>query len=850
MNTPPARTMVASLATLFVSRATGVLLRTIVATCLLLLLLQIALGLSGQQRVQSFMGPFVAEVEGSAAFAVRLNADFPMRYILGTGGDTSDHPFRSNSTVTANGVALGPAHAVHDDIRSGASGAGAFSHWNEQVIFSLPEGMKNSGATVLSVAYGWSLRDEFLDLVGVTLACSLALIALRLGTFYPGAYNVLALRNVRVFIGASVVAWTMALATAVLYLASIAIGFVDGWYLPNTAIFSYIPWTRQLATLEPYAAHVVLYYALLGVVLTWLSPKGSEATSAMKDYEERWIGHFGRYGLVVLIGLFLFSIGATWAGIPRTQDLSGNAIAGLVPFNDATGHFAETFHSATEGAWNDFASRRPLAAALRSMGMLVAGHYNTVFLAFQTVLLAISTYIATRSVMRWRGFWAGSTFLGLSIVLVRPYLPSNLTEPIGILLAMASIPYIVRALAGGSLAAKGTGLFLTSTSLSVRMGNMFAIPAIGLWMLLTSEPSLRGRLKTLAVFFGSLLVVGALTWSLSQAYGSKQGAVGSNFAYVFCGLTHNGNWTTCEGIYAAELAEAGGNEAARAQILYAYGLENLIHKPIMLIGRLAHNVSELIESMPSILLRGYTGELPGTFLTLSWFFVAALGLGRFVGSGGMARSEKIFWGLFGLSLVGAASIIFADDGLRVMSVSYPVLFLLVSTGFASRTTSTPFDDAPRSLRLGRSASWGLMSIFVVGAFVAPWVTFHWDLVGARALAAEKSPPEEVYLSSRYMSGFLVVADDLQNRKDVPTIGLSNFRQIITNSHIEQYGKIDTPEPPFAVVAAPGLVANGGALLIIPENMFVDRSVFGWNVTYSGGTSFRLVDKATPISTRP
>jgi glycosyltransferase involved in cell wall biosynthesis/2-polyprenyl-3-methyl-5-hydroxy-6-metoxy-1,4-benzoquinol methylase len=53
-------------------------------------------------------------------------------------GDNGDHPTRSVLELFEDGVALGPAHALHDEI--GSLGGGRFSHWQRNLFFSSSDG--------------------------------------------------------------------------------------------------------------------------------------------------------------------------------------------------------------------------------------------------------------------------------------------------------------------------------------------------------------------------------------------------------------------------------------------------------------------------------------------------------------------------------------------------------------------------------------------------------------------------------------------------------------------------------------------------------------------------------------
>ena len=63
-------------------------------------------------------------------FPIHVRTSFP--YELPA--DAAGSPISSQLVLRENGIILGPAHAIHDQIRN--SGGGAFSHWNGNLFFS------------------------------------------------------------------------------------------------------------------------------------------------------------------------------------------------------------------------------------------------------------------------------------------------------------------------------------------------------------------------------------------------------------------------------------------------------------------------------------------------------------------------------------------------------------------------------------------------------------------------------------------------------------------------------------------------------------------------------------------
>ncbi|MBU0877949.1 MAG: hypothetical protein KKB61_18655 [Alphaproteobacteria bacterium] len=831
-------------------RGVGVALWIALGLSMSVLALQLFLAVLPQERSERFEGPFASEHPGSRALVVHLNRESPVRFFFVSRGDTSSHPYRSGAQITANGLPLGPSHTIHESIRSGTATSGSFSHWNDYVLFTLPAELSDEAEIAIEVAYELAVHKVWVEAAQILAFVSIALLGLGYSIRSKSLFNSWADFAHEWIMRSAIAFGAFLFLLASLYFLCITVAWNDGWALPTTAVFFKVPLLRTLAEADPAIPHALLLFAMVGAILSWSASGNPDTATNVSARENKLTAQFSRAGLPIVLAWFLFSVAGTWAGIPRAADLSANAIAGLVPFSDANGHFTQTFEQVMTGNWNTFGSRRPLAAALRGAGMFASGYSNSTFILLQTMAIAAAAFFATRSVMALRGPWAGLTFLALTMVLVRAYLPTNLTEPLGILLALVSIPYFVRAVAVGSIAAKATGFLFTSLALTVRMGNMFAIPAIALWIVLTSGSVWRNRLMSVAATIGVIGLSVSLTTVLSIAFGSKSGEVGSNFSYTFCGLTHNADWTACERIYADELQGLEGGEAAVAAALYKFGLDKLISDPLMLATRLTTNVWSLVEAVPHIVLEGYTGTVPPFFPAIPWLIVVLVGFIRLARARLMSGHEVLFWVLFGVSMVASASVIFADDGIRVLSASYPLLFLLVSTALNTRSAQTgaSVQRGTHNAYISYGTATFLAASIATSTISLPWLAHKRDVLGAKWL--ENIPLEtgqDLYLSSRYMTGFLVIPDDDAPRRDVASIAYSDYRRIIENSRVESIEKISAPPPPFGLVVAPGLVANGGTLLVVPENVMTNQEAKGWKITYLEGSYFRRVEDAESIS---
>jgi hypothetical protein len=135
----------------------------------------IALDFGAWTRTQAFVGPFAADTSGARLYFVPIGTMLPLRSLMDSGGDAAGRPARSSLRLELNGTELGPPHMLHADLRSGH--ASGYSHWGEEVLFNLPEGIANDKTTALRATYSVHLRTFPYRLV---LGCWLLVLALNL----------------------------------------------------------------------------------------------------------------------------------------------------------------------------------------------------------------------------------------------------------------------------------------------------------------------------------------------------------------------------------------------------------------------------------------------------------------------------------------------------------------------------------------------------------------------------------------------------------------------------------------------------------------------------------------------
>ena len=603
------------------------------------------------------------------------------------------------------------------------------------------------------------------------------------------------------------------------YLISILAGWIDGYALPNTAVFRWWPKIRFLAEFEPSVGHWLLMIGATGWCASQITSYLKKETSHFCRTEKILEKGFSLFGFICLFALYFFSVGATWSGIPRAQDLGGSAISGLLPFNDAHGHFQYPLYQTITGEWNPFAARRPLATGFRTVLLMAANYNNLNFLMIQTAALAIATFFAAKALMQHRGIWACLTFLGLTFIATRPYLPTNLTEPLGILWALMAIPFLLRAQQNNALPDSATGFCMNLWALLIRMGSMFTVFTMGLWIIICQAQ--RGYKKCiiacvvlfLIVFFNLLFVQ-----ALQVFYGAKGSLTGSNFSYVLCGLSLGDNWTLPQKKYKDELLKLQTEEQI-SNYLYKRSFENIKNDIRPFIKRLWQGEAYFLKNLPERMVAGYTNHIPKEFSSQLWWLCITLGL--IVNRKNFRMAEILFWSLFFIGLFLSAPFVIFDDGWRILCVSFPLCSVFMGTMLSTKNLNhkneKPETIKPKNLKIV------ILCFLYIQVLVAPFLGRNLSL--ATIIKNNRSflkNNEDIFLGPYYMAGFMVFPDQEKLPKKFPSIYVSDFRKIVLNSGVEQYEKLVTPdlimEPPFAFLAVSGMTRTGPILCLIPGGL--------------------------------
>ena len=621
------------------------------------------------------------------------------------------------------------------------------------------------------------------------------------------------------------------IAFSLFYGLTIIYGVVAGYALPTTAIFAVLPHGDLIARGEKYLPSTILLIAMLGASLGWMKAAGVPLPR-LRPNELTGMRLFLRWGFPVICLTFTLVLSNDgWNGRVAIDQVEYFSIAGLLPHSDASGYFLSPFEQALTGSWSDSASRRPFAAGSRHLIMAVAGFSYVRTLLFQTVLVSAALFAAARSIILWRGLWAGIAFTALVYVLARSYLATTLTEPIGLIWALLSVMFLADAMRLGTPRYAFLALAALTFGELTRMGSILTIPALCLWIALAFGTKLRERIKLLAAGCGvvaiALLVQSLCTW----LYGDPASITGGNFAYTLCGLAVEGDWTTCPKLFAPEFNRLL-TERDHTIFLYSRALDIIVGDPMIAVRSMYLNASKFLRATPEFMISGQ--DNPTRFFSLTVVLLLLPGL-FFTMWRNRARGELLFWVLMFASMAASAAIIFRDAGWRTMIVTWPLVALFMALGCTSPRTLHFCHQKPIFSCRGAVL---LMSAAVALVLLTPAVTRIWLGRDLQDLS-KMSPPtnaQEAILFGPMLTGFLVIPDNSPLPKTVAALHATDFSNLIQSIGIEQdFGRfldVALKQVPFAfVTAGPINYPDTEQIYLAPAGMLTGGPANAWRVTF-------------------
>ncbi|MBX9907356.1 MAG: hypothetical protein K2Z25_01445 [Beijerinckiaceae bacterium] len=631
----------------------------------------------------------------------------------------------------------------------------------------------------------------------------------------------------------------LALFTSGVFLLATGYGIATGYALPSTAIFSLADWSTVLVDAEPRIPAGLIVTALSGACICWLAKLGVLDPVVVAKMEQSVGSLLRRGGLFAVIALLLLiASSGGWSGRYTAHPSASWGLFNIVPWSDSIVYFGSSLDRATLNSWGDVAARRPMAQALRDATLFLTGYFEPTAILLQTVGVALALAIAAGRIVAWRGTWAGIAFVAFAALALRPYLGSMMTEPIALGFTFLACAYLFDAVRYRSPPHALVAVTAIAAALVMRAGSLFTLPALLLCMAVAFGPDMRTRLRWALLGTVCIIAVFGLGVALQVAYAPASAAGAASIALPLCGISVGGSWGDCFRLYAKEITDLQQNDRAIMLLLLQKAMQNIVTDPGIALTSIARNVTKYLADFPGVYFSGPHKAL----------FMAAVALGL-VATWWKHRGEAAFWIVFFASTAASAAIIYADDGLRAMLVSYAILAAPIAFAFASPSWQPQGNAPPSALRGGI-----LFASFALVALIAPAAS---HAAMQRWLAnydrpSDVRPDEALLVGAPAVTGFLVIPDNTPRPFDAPAVSYTEFLKIAeVNAFKRDYG-FDVHDmqlkPPFAFMV--GMRLNPSCCYYISSpDVLTAHHVAIWRLSPSRALPWNAIRemRASPVA---
>ncbi len=584
------------------------------------------------------------------------------------------------------------------------------------------------------------------------------------------------------------------------------------------------PLREAIIAAEPTFAPGLFALALLGAASQWLV--FSRANRMRRRRIEHVLGQIAaRWGLGPMLLLFLAPIWSHWAGRPPDYLVAYSAVLGHLPWRDAMAHAEGGLRLLAEGSFGAYSERRPLHACWLAVRLALGpGDLDSALLA-QAVVLGLAAFLFVRAVGLRHGFWSGLGAAALLQAFARSFVPSVLTEPLGVTLACLGLLGLRSSAAQRRLLPLAASLFLLDAALNARPGPQFLGVAMALW----GTGVHRRHWRRAGLVLAAVLISSALlTRALNGLYGTGEGSFTAYPAQTLYGLVHGSNYLQVSRDFPDLERSTSPEELARH--LYAKSFErirqhpgeflaNLFRNEWKFLSKLPRNLAWLVSARFFVMRGSEAGERSmigadidmktGLPLLALAFLTGLLLLVRRA-----SRTECLFWIAVMAGALASIPFVYGDAGFRGLAVLYPFLTLLFTMGLTGvrRPVIRSWARAEQGLlRAGFVLGFGLLAVSLVvpglarGRGARPPGEWLDGLV----------PEQTMVLSTATITPVLVAQEVKNGLEGVPRVTGEEAARLLSLGQVPEADQIASMSTPFVVALAYDFVSRKAHHLIAP-----------------------------------
>lgn len=486
---------------------------------------------------------------------------------------------------------------------------------------------------------------------------------------------------------------------------------------------------------------------------------------------DRWGHRTAAFSLTMaLFGLALSGLWSSGSSEPF-------AVAGLLPFSDASSYYADAQRVLEGGLFSVFSARRPLLAAYLVPLLGLTGRSLQAALAIMVAVGAIACYLAARQVKKTNGPWAAALFWLLLFIFYRRLAGTTMTENLGLPFGALGFTLLWHSAHEKKPLPAYGGLFLMALALNARAGAFFALPALLFWGAL----ALSGKRKfSWAFLMGGAASIAAgflINFLLLKLLAVQGGMAFSNFSDTLYGAVAGGmGW---EQVVRDHPEVARMSDPERSSAIYAFAWQAFQEHPTGILTGALRNWGQFLAPRGAGAF-GFVRGLDAAWVNYTFRIVLSLlsgwALWQLVRRLKQPSSSLLAAASIGIFLSVPFAPPFDSNQMRVYAATIPFLAVLPALGLADivrrafRKGQAPFtasteNPAHQAVLLG-----GVMIVFIIAGSLL-FKTFSRPTIIETPLC----PNDQQTMLIRIPEGSTVqISKDAPTPDRLPIISLEHF----------------------------------------------------------------------------
>ncbi len=354
----------------------------------------------------------------------------------------------------------------------------------------------------------------------------------------------------------------------------------------------------------------------------------------------------------------------------------GNALAGFLPWADATEYFhcSETYLQRMPSP--DHCGKRPFYIAFFTDLLWMTGNRLQLALLLQAICVGAGAVLFTREVSRnLNGPAALSAYAVLYMFAAALCAGLVMTENISLLLGILAMALLWRCAEAPRLPVFLFGIALMAGAVSSRPGPMFVLPALLGWYYFYSDETIQKRLVIVALGIAVAMIAIGFTTTPTVIAGGTLGSTHSNFSYSLYGLAVGGKSWLQVTIDHPELFSQNDGGRTVTDRVYEVAIESILTRPHLFVLGYLKGIANYLDDLFRFAADFKPLRLAG--LLMPWIF----GVWRAVRNWREPRYALLLWMQAGILI--SSPFIIVDESNRTFAASMGVDALFVGLGFLS-----------------------------------------------------------------------------------------------------------------------------------------------------------------------